>query len=33
VDHAVVAVGYLYDADYKTGYYKIRNSWGENWGE
>jgi len=33
VDHAVVAVGWGYDAKLKANYWKIRNSWGSDFGE
>jgi hypothetical protein len=33
MDHAMVAVGYGYDAALKMSYWIIRNSWGETWGE
>jgi len=33
LNHAVVAVGYGTDPITGQDYYKIRNSWGETWGE
>ena len=32
-NHAMVVVGYGYDATLKLDYWKLRNSWGEEWGE
>ncbi|KDO30869.1 hypothetical protein SPRG_04771 [Saprolegnia parasitica CBS 223.65] len=32
-DHAVLAVGYGLDDDSGLPYFKVRNSWGANWGE
>jgi C1A family cysteine protease len=32
-NHAMVIVGFGYDATLKMDYWKVRNSWGEGWGE
>ncbi|CAF4453960.1 unnamed protein product, partial [Didymodactylos carnosus] len=33
LDHAVVLVGYGYDSTLQLNYWKVKNSWGANWGE
>ena len=31
--HAVTIVGYSYDPRSNTGFWRVRNTWGPNWGE
>jgi len=33
INHAVVLTGYGSDPEYDMNYWKVRNSWGKNWGE
>jgi C1A family cysteine protease len=33
IDHGVLLVGVYYNSQTKVNYWKIKNSWGTNWGE
>ena len=33
INHCVQVVGVTYNAHHDIGYYKVRNSWGSNWGD